>query len=99
MDLREWVEIALIGLIGIFATWIKSEHSSMKKRLDEKDKDHASVATRLAVMEAQQKTDRHHIDLQFEVLNKRLDDLFKKFDEYERGRAEFLEKFEFKKRE
>jgi len=98
MELREWVEVALIGILGVVGAWFKGEHSRITKTINELEKDYSDVNTRLSIIEAQNKTQREHIDLQFEMLNKRLDQLFQKFDEYEKGRAEFLEKFEFVKR-
>ena len=99
MEVREWVELALIGVIGIVGTWFKGEHARIKKQINDIEKDYSEINTRLTVMESQQKTTAEHLDAQFSVLNKRLDDLFRKFDDYEKGRAEFLEKFEFKRRE
>lgn len=94
MELREYVELALLGLISLVGGWFKNEHSRIKKQIADLEKEWNQVNTRLAVIETTQMQNKEHLDQRFDVLDKKIDKLFDRFEQYDRDREDFFKNFD-----
>lgn len=106
MEIRDWLELAFIGLISVVAGWFKGEHSQIKKRIENLEKSDAAIDKKLAVIESKQESNKEHIDSRLDQIENKVDSykndfklLFERFNKYDEERANFFKEFELKRRE
>ena len=99
MELREWIEIAFLGLFSLVAGWFKGEHGRIKRQINDLEKDQSTTNTELAVIKANQTSNKEHLDIRLDSLDRKMDKIFERFEKYDKDRANFFQEFELKRRE
>lgn len=99
MDIKEWIELAFVGLITAVGAWFKGEHARIVDRMKKLEEESATSVTKLAVIESEQKSNKEHIDRRFDTLEEYLKNVNKRFDDYDTERTNFFKEFELKRRE
>lgn len=99
MGFRDWLDIIVLGLFSIVGGWMKGEHSQIKKRIENLEKNDSEINTKLAIIETKQESNQEHIDRRFDGIEKKFDALFDRFNQYDEDRANFFKEFDLKRKQ
>lgn len=94
MELIDYVELGFLSLVGILAGWFKSEHSKIITRMRDLEGNYTDLDKSLAVLTTQIDANKEHMDARFDNLDKKMDKLFDRFEQYDRDREEFFRNFD-----
>ena len=96
MDLIEWLEISLLGLLSMVGAWFKNEHARVQNDLTSLKESDVRLDKDIAIIKATQQANKESIDKQFELVINKLDHIDKRMAAYDENIQEFYQRYELK---
>jgi len=76
MDTLRYIELALLGLFSFLGWWVKSEHKKIVDSIDEVKDDNGKMATQIAVIDQQVKSNQSYFDTRLEKIEIKVDKIY-----------------------
>lgn len=99
MELREWLEILVLGLLSMVGAWFKGEHTRVKDELRALKDSDARLDKDVAIIKATQQANKESIDKQFDLVLSKLEHIDQRLAMYDDNIQEFYQKYDLKLKE